>query len=51
MKKDCCQVPTNLKREIVSPDKTIDTCQVCRCRHFHMQAEPGMFGLYFNQGK
>lgn len=47
--KECCKNPDNLYRRENDPEEqpgvTINRCKVCGCRHFEMEAEPGVIGL------
>jgi hypothetical protein len=38
--KDCCKDPNNLVRHQERPEVTINTCQVCGCRHFRVVVRP-----------
>lgn len=49
MKKPCCQQSSNLTRQQVQPDLTIDVCSVCGCRHFVLKADPGRFTALFKR--
>jgi hypothetical protein len=41
---DCCKNPNNLTRELVGQgDRAVDTCKVCKRRHYVMLAEVGNY--------
>ena len=45
-RKPCCRDPRNLSPFIFTGTRTgYRRCQVCNCRHFVQEAEPGRFGV------
>jgi hypothetical protein len=44
--KACCQVTKNLRSlRTDRDDLAVVICRVCKCRHFTLQAEPGVIGI------
>lgn len=44
----CCADKNNLKRHIITPDKCVDVCQECGCKHYRMKADTGHLGAKLN---
>ena len=38
----CCNEPANLDRHVDGPGRSFEKCRVCGCRHFEMDAQPGL---------
>ncbi len=44
--KECCRTEGNLQEEPSGREGAVlFRCKVCKCRHFGMEAEPGVIGL------
>jgi hypothetical protein len=44
-RKNCCRQAANLEYHEYSPGAVCHKCRICGCRHFQINAEPGVLGI------